>query len=94
MVKRLNANADENPLVVGDLNNTPDMEPIKAMDRTVWRGLNFTGRKMSSRLDYQLASKGMARELDRSGTRVQVMPDWGAASDYRPVVARFFANDH
>ena len=70
------------------------IRPIKAMDRTVWRGLNFTGRKMSSRLDYQLASKGMARELDRSGTRVQVMPDWGAASDYRPVVARFFANDH
>ena len=51
------------------------------------------GESQYARLDYQLASKGMARELDRSGTQVQAMADWGEASDHRPVVARFFAND-
>ena len=69
------------------------IRPIKAMGRAVWRGLTYWAKDEYSRLDYQLASKGMARELDRSGTRVQAMADWGTASDHRPVVARFFAND-
>ena len=44
-----------------------------------------------SRLDYIMVSRGMARELDSS--YVHVMTDWGAASDHRPVVARFVAKE-
>ena len=46
-----------------------------------------------SRFDYILASEGMAKELDRAGTRIHTMADWGVASDHRPVVARFVAVD-
>lgn len=123
VVKRLNANPDENLLVVGDLNDTPNTDPVKDLigrraprlvdlrpvehngdqaphptnqsygpRRVAWTHF-YWAKDEYSRLDYQLASKGMARELDRSGTRVQAMADWGTASDHRPVVARFFAND-
>jgi endonuclease/exonuclease/phosphatase family metal-dependent hydrolase len=46
-----------------------------------------------SRFDYLIASSGMNRELRRAGTYVQAMADWGLASDHRPVVASFFAED-
>jgi endonuclease/exonuclease/phosphatase family metal-dependent hydrolase len=45
------------------------------------------------RIDYLLLSPGMAREWDRSGTYVLALPDWGVASDHRPIVARFWAED-
>ena len=46
-----------------------------------------------SRIDYLLLSPGLAREWDDSGTYVLAIPDWGLASDHRPIVARFFAED-
>jgi endonuclease/exonuclease/phosphatase family metal-dependent hydrolase len=123
VVKRLNANPDENLFVVGDLNDTPNTDPIKDLvgrraprfvdlrsvehngdqaphptnqsygpRRVAWTHF-YWAKDDYSRLDYQLASKGMARELDRSGTRAQTMADWVTASDHRPVVARFFVND-
>jgi endonuclease/exonuclease/phosphatase family metal-dependent hydrolase len=46
-----------------------------------------------SRLDYILLSHGMAPEWDPGGSYVLAMPDWGTASDHRPVLARFFAED-
>ena len=46
-----------------------------------------------SRFDYLIASSGMNLELRRAGTYVQAMADWGLASDHRPVVASFFAED-
>ena len=109
--------------MVGDLNDTPDADPIKDLigrrsprlvdlrpvERNGDRGLHSTNQRYDprrvawthfysatdeyTRLDYQLASKGMARELDRSGTRVQAVSGWGAASDHRPVVARFVTED-
>lgn len=123
VVKRLNANPDENLLVVGDLNDTPNTDPIKDLigrraprlvdlrpveqngdqapnpanqnyepRRVAWTHF-YWAKDEYTRLDYQMASKGMVKELDRSGSRVQVMADWGTASDHRPVVARFFAED-
>lgn len=44
-----------------------------------------------SRIDYVLVSAGMARELRPEGTYVFSMPNWGTASDHRPVVASFMA---
>lgn len=46
-----------------------------------------------ARIDFLLASPGMARELRPEGTYVLAMPNWGAASDHRPIVATFMATD-
>jgi len=46
-----------------------------------------------SRIDYILVSRGLRREWDRAGTYVLSLPNWGVASDHRPVVARFWAGD-
>ena len=46
-----------------------------------------------SRIDYILLSRGMAREWDASSSYVLALPDWGIASDHRPVLASFSALD-
>lgn len=44
-----------------------------------------------SRLDYILVSRGMAREWDAAGSYVLALPNWGTASDHRPIIASFTA---
>ncbi len=44
-----------------------------------------------SRIDYILISRGLAREWQPKETYVLNLPDWGLASDHRPVVAGFVA---
>jgi len=46
-----------------------------------------------SRIDYILLSPGMAREWLRDETYVLALPNWGVASDHRPIVAAFEAGD-
>lgn len=46
-----------------------------------------------SRIDYILVSKGMAREWLKEETYVLAIPDWGVASDHRPIVAGFLAEE-
>jgi endonuclease/exonuclease/phosphatase family metal-dependent hydrolase len=46
-----------------------------------------------SRIDYILLSQGMAREWAPDETYVLALPNWGAASDHRPLVAAFYAED-
>jgi endonuclease/exonuclease/phosphatase family metal-dependent hydrolase len=46
-----------------------------------------------SRIDYILLSRGMEREWLPAETYVLSLPNWGAASDHRPVVAGFVAED-
>lgn len=46
-----------------------------------------------SRVDYILLSRGMAREWDPAGSYVLTQPNWGLASDHRPVLAQFTAAD-
>ncbi len=41
------------------------------------------------RIDFILASPALARFLDRANTRVLAVPDWGEASDHRPILATF-----
>jgi endonuclease/exonuclease/phosphatase family metal-dependent hydrolase len=45
------------------------------------------------RVDYILLSSGMARELNKQETFVLAEPNWGAASDHRPIVASFWAEN-
>ena len=42
-----------------------------------------------SRMDYILLSPALAPAWDRNGTYILTMPDWGVASDHRPIVATF-----
>ena len=46
-----------------------------------------------ARFDYLLLSPGMAREWVTNQTCVLALPDWGVASDHRPLVATFEAVD-
>jgi endonuclease/exonuclease/phosphatase family metal-dependent hydrolase len=46
-----------------------------------------------ARLDYILLSRGMAREWLPNETYILAMPNWGIASDHRPLVATFSTND-
>lgn len=42
-----------------------------------------------SRIDYILLSPGMAREWVKDQTYIPVIPNWGQASDHRPIIATF-----
>jgi endonuclease/exonuclease/phosphatase family metal-dependent hydrolase len=72
--------------------NTPPANPAWDPPNITWT--HFYGKEDTySRIDYILLNQGMAREWVRDGTRVLAMPNWGAASDHRPVVATFIAED-
>jgi len=68
-------------------------------DRTGWDPRNITwthfyGKEDSyARFDYILVSRGMAREWTPAGSYVFTGPNWGLASDHRPVVCEFVASD-
>jgi endonuclease/exonuclease/phosphatase family metal-dependent hydrolase len=47
-----------------------------------------------SRIDYILLSPAMARAWDKTGTYVLTMPNWGVASDHRPIMATFELTDN
>jgi hypothetical protein len=42
-----------------------------------------------SRLDFILLSRSLSNEWDPNGTYVLALPNWGLASDHRPIIARF-----
>ena len=44
-----------------------------------------------TRMDYIFLSRGLAREWDPARTYILTRPDWGKASDHRPLVATFEA---
>jgi endonuclease/exonuclease/phosphatase family metal-dependent hydrolase len=55
---------------------------------------HYFGREdIYSRIDYILLSSGMAKEWRSESSYVYSFPNWGQASDHRPVVAGFIAKD-
>jgi endonuclease/exonuclease/phosphatase family metal-dependent hydrolase len=46
-----------------------------------------------SRIDYIMLSPGMAREWVKDQSYIPVIPNWGQASDHRPVLATFETTD-
>jgi endonuclease/exonuclease/phosphatase family metal-dependent hydrolase len=61
--------------------------------RTVAWTHYFDREDVYSRVDYILISPGMAREWDPGATYVMAYPNWGVASDHRPLVATFLVGD-
>jgi len=53
----------------------------------------YAKQDVYTRMDYIFLSRGMAREWDAAGTYILTRPDWGLASDHRPLVATFVAEE-
>jgi endonuclease/exonuclease/phosphatase family metal-dependent hydrolase len=55
---------------------------------------HFYGKEDTySRIDYILISRGMAHEWQSEATYIPTVPNWGTASDHRPLVATFSTSD-
>lgn len=106
--KALRGNPAMNLLVVGDLNDSPDSAPLheilgngstrlidlRPADAVgdVWTHQG-RGVDIYSRIDYVLASPGMALEFVRDRSRAVRDPAVPQASDHRPLFAVFTARD-
>lgn len=75
-------NGDDQP------NPNPRYEPR----RVTWT-YHYGKEDTYSRIDYILVNPGMKREWLREETHVLTMPNWGVASDHRPIVAGFVAEE-
>lgn len=72
--------------------DAPSANPRWDPRRVTWT--YFYGVEDSyDRIDYVLLSGGMAAEWEREATYVLAMPNWGVASDHRPLVAGFVAQE-
>jgi endonuclease/exonuclease/phosphatase family metal-dependent hydrolase len=69
-------------------NLSPRMDP-REITWTHFYGVEDT----YSRIDYILLSPGMAREWVTNETYILTIPNWGVASDHRPLVATFKTRD-
>jgi endonuclease/exonuclease/phosphatase family metal-dependent hydrolase len=72
--------------------NAPAERPDWDPKNITWT--HFYGKEdLYSRIDYILTSPGMAREWNTNETHVVTAANWGVASDHRPIVATFTAQD-
>jgi endonuclease/exonuclease/phosphatase family metal-dependent hydrolase len=70
----------------------PNSNPRYAPPRVTWT-YYYAIEDSYSRIDYILLSKGMAKEWNPADTYVLALSNWGLASDHRPIVATFAAED-
>jgi endonuclease/exonuclease/phosphatase family metal-dependent hydrolase len=70
---------------------------MKSGSATVQRNITWTeyyaAEDIYSRFDYILLSPGMAREWVTNETYLPALPDWGVASDHRPLLGTFEGED-
>jgi endonuclease/exonuclease/phosphatase family metal-dependent hydrolase len=67
--------------------------PLSRFPRTVTWTHYYGAEDTYSRIDYILVSRGMKPEWKPEDTYVFTAPNWGLASDHRPLVATFVASD-
>ena len=72
--------------------NQPNTNPRYDPRNVTWTH-HYGKEDTYSRIDYILVSRGMAREWKKDETFVLALANWGVASDHRPLVASFFAED-
>lgn len=66
-------------------------DSIGMTDRTIAWTYYYAKEDTYSRVDYILLSPAFAKDWLRNGTHVLAFPNWGGASDHRPILARFLA---
>jgi endonuclease/exonuclease/phosphatase family metal-dependent hydrolase len=72
--------------------NVPSANPAWEPRNVTWT--HFYGKEdLYSRIDFILLSPNLARGWVSNETYVLTIPNWGVASDHRPVVATFEAED-
>jgi endonuclease/exonuclease/phosphatase family metal-dependent hydrolase len=72
--------------------NQPNPNPRYTPRNITWT--HYYGKEDSySRIDYILLSQGMKREWLPDETYIWTAPNWGTASDHRPIVAGFIAEN-
>jgi len=71
----------------------PHPPHVASDDHAVTWTYHFAREDVYSRIDYILVSRGMAHEWLNEDTYVFSSSDWGLASDHRPVIADFVAED-
>jgi len=97
-----------NLIVMGDLNDVPESEPIRTVigeppfqlidliPRDSKGGASthlWRWKKEWSRIDYLLVSPGMSNEFVTGSARMADVPEWYKASDHRAVYATFRSSE-
>ncbi len=72
--------------------NAPSTSPTSPPRNVTWTH-HYGKDDTYSRIDYILISRGLARQWITNQTYVLTLPNWGVASDHRPIVTTFEAVD-
>jgi endonuclease/exonuclease/phosphatase family metal-dependent hydrolase len=106
--KILKKSPTQNLVAMGDFNDTPDSEPVRAilgeppfqlfalhpLDSEGKDGTHlWRARNQYSRIDYLVLSPGMSNEFIAGSARIADVPAWKTASDHRMIYGRFYDRD-
>ncbi len=106
--KALKREPELNLLVMGDLNDTDNSETYKAIvgeppfalvdlqpvTEKGYKGTHYwRGKREFSRIDYLLASPGLANEFVKGSAKIAQIEGWFLASDHLLISAEFYADD-
>ena len=70
----------------------PTADPSHSPRNVTWT-YHYGKEDTYSRIDYLLISRGLAHAWETNGTFVLALPNWGAASDHRPIIGSFRVED-